>query len=380
MSNLLDYLQWRGDLLLTERDFNGVDNLILSVLAYADLAGIVPAVGEGIRLSDAAAHYLAEGRDQSYMACDPKAALEAAGKSVRFGDVRLSRYVNRVDTEKQVQFAAVTFTLADGSVFVAYRGTDNSIVGWREDFNMSYLSATPGQRAAVDYLNRAAAVTTAPLRVGGHSKGGNFAVFAAAFCEETAQQRILEVYSNDGPGFRRTTIETAAYQRILDRLTLTLPESSLVGILLSSGKEGRAIRSSASGLQQHNPYTWQVQGADFVEVGSRSGASIFMDETLDQWLSGLNDTQRQHFVSAVFDSLEASGVSTISELNANRRVSYNAVLKAASELDPDTQKDFFRAVKSLAATGTDLLWAEAKRAVDRWGAELLGTEEQKNEQ
>ena len=242
---------------------------------------------------------------------------------------------------------------------------------------MSYLNATPGQQAAVDYLNRAAAATSAPLRVGGHSKGGNFAVFAAAFCNETTQQRIREVYSNDGPGFRHGILAAEAYQRILDRLILTLPQSSLVGIMMSCGKEVRAIASSASGLQQHEPYTWQVLGADFVEVERRSGTSVFMDETLDQWLDGLSDSQREHFVAAVFDSLEASGVSTISELNANRRVTYNAVLKAATALEPETQKDFFRALKSLAATGTDLLWTEAKKTIPASMAELLNSSEDK---
>ena len=377
MANILDYLQWRGDLLLTERPFNSVDNLILSVLAYTDLKGIVPPEG-GILLADAAARYAAEGRDQSHQACDPKEALMAAAGSARFRNARLSAYADRTDTEAELQFSAVTFTLDDGSLYVAYRGTDNSIVGWREDFNMGWRE-TPGQLLAVEYLNRCGA-GDAPLRIGGHSKGGNFAAFAAACCDASVQQRITRVYNNDGPGFLRGFLASDGYRRILGRLELLLPENSLIGILLRSGTEGRTVKSSASGFQQHNPYTWQVLGTDFETVEKRSGTSTFVDETVDQWLDRLSDTERQHFVAAVFDSLEASGVSTLTELNANRKVTYNAVLKAASELEPDTQKDFFRALKSLAATGTDLLWAEAKKALDRWSAERRSqSEDKKNE-
>ena len=378
MSNLLDYLSWRGDLRLTESGFNSVDNLILSVLAYADLGGIVPEQGS-IRLEDAATRYRTEGRDQSHQACDPRAALEAAAVSNRFRNTRLSDYVNQVDPERQVQFAAISYTLDDGSVYVAFRGTDNSIVGWREDFNMGYIQETPGQSAAVDYLKRAAQDTDAPLMVGGHSKGGNFAVYASVRCGRDVQQRICRIYNNDGPGFFGNFIATEEYQQILDRLYPILPESSLIGMLLSSGKEGQIVRSSASGFQQHNPYTWQVLGSDFETLESRSGTSIFMDEALDRWIDGMSEKQREHFVSAVFDSLQASGASTLSELNANRKVTYNAVLKAAAGLDSETQKDFFRAMKSLAATGTVLLKNEAKKALERWNEERRSTGEGKIE-
>ena len=377
MSNLVDYLRWRGDLSLTERDFNPVDNLILSVLAYTDLGGIVPDEGS-IRLEDAAARYVAEGRDQSYLPCDPKETLLAAAASPRFRNARLSAYVDRVDQEKELQFSAMTFTLDDDSVCVAYRGTDNSIVGWREDFNMS-LRETPGQLLAVEYLNRNAGEGTA-LRVGGHSKGGNFALFAAARCDEAVQRRITRVYNNDGPGFLRAFVETEEYRRILDRLELLRPETSLIGILLRSGIEGRVVRSDASGFLQHDPYTWQVLGTDFETVEDRSGTSHFVDETLQQWLDRLSDTEREHFVSAVFDSLEGSGVTTLRELNANWTVTYNAVLKAASDMEPETQKDFFRALVSLAATGTGMIWTEAKKSLDRWGKEHLNQAEDKKDE
>ena len=370
MSNFLDYLDWRGDLPFTRDPFNEVDNLILSEVAYAELSGIVPAPGEegSVTLREAAERYEAEGRDQSRLANDPKALLLRAGASERFGTVRLSAYTDEVDAAEQLQFAAVTAELADGSVFVAFRGTDNTLVGWREDFNISVLSETPGQRRAERYLNDTAARLEGPLRVGGHSKGGNLAFYAAAFCDRETKRRLLAAYSNDGPGFRREVTERALYREIAPKLNKYLPDESIIGLLLTDGEGRTIIRSSAEGGQQHNPYTWQVQGSRFVRTEKLSAGSVLLDEALDRWVDQLSDAQRNNLVTAIFDSLEATGAVTFNELNANKRVSYNAVLRAVRELDPALQRDVLETMKKLAQTGKNVLWNEARRSFE----ELIG--------
>lgn len=366
MSNFLDYLDWRGDLPFTRDGFNEVDNLILSEVAYADLGGIVPGSGEAgeITLREAAERYEAEGRDQSHMANDPRALLLRAGKSERFGTARLSAYADETDLNEQTQFAAVTAGLSDGTVFVAFRGTDNTLVGWREDFNISVLSETPGQRRAARYLNEAAARQEGLLRVGGHSKGGNLAFYAAAFCDSAVKSRLLAAYSNDGPGFRREVTERALYREVFPKLKKLVPEASIVGLLLTAGEERAVVKSSAEGGQQHNPYTWQVQGSGFVRAEKLSAASLLLDEALDRWVDTLSDTERANLVSAIFDSLEASGATTLTELNANKRLSYNAVLRAVRELDPALQRDVLETMKKLALAGKDVLWNEARRSFD----------------
>jgi hypothetical protein len=133
--------------------------------------------------------------------------LAAAAETDRFASVRVGAFVNNIDTEKQIQFSAVCFDLGDGSSYVAFRGTDNTIVGWKEDFNLTFMNETAGQRRAVEYVNYYFADTDERLILGGHSKGGNFAVYAGAFCDEYVQERIDAVYSNDGPGFRDEILE-----------------------------------------------------------------------------------------------------------------------------------------------------------------------------
>ncbi len=366
MYTILDYLSWRGDLSLAIRPFNEVDNLILSELAYADFRGIVPppASGESISLRDAVSAYFADGREQSYLICDPRRLLEAAWESVRFSELRLSGYVDEIDREKQTQFAAMCFHLGDGSSYVAYRGTDDSLVGWREDFNLSFLDETYGQQRAVRYLEQVSAESTGPLRVGGHSKGGNLAVYAAAFCSPQVKERIQEVYSNDGPGFRKAVTDSEEYRQSMSKLRIIVPESSLVGILLFNKGERKIIKSASAGIQQHDPYSWEVLGEHFVEAEKLSPASALADEALDRWTDALDDEQRANLVSAIFDALEATGAETLTQLSSQRWATCNAVLKAIRDLEPQRQKEVRESVKKLRVAGKEALWMEARRSLE----------------
>ena len=361
MPNIMDYLAWRGDLSFTASPFNAVDNLILSELAYADLRGIVPE--GGVTLAEAWAAYQREGRDQSRMINDPRPLLAAAAASARFGPARLDSYADELDPEQELQFAAMRFLLADGSAYLAFRGTDDTLAGWREDFNLSYLPQTPAQRRAAEALDRAAALDDRPLRVGGHSKGGNLALYAAAFCGDTARARLTDIYSNDGPGFNRTLAEDPRFGA-LSKAVQIIPEESLVGVLLDNKVRRLVVKSDGQGIFQHNPYTWQVLGAGFVPA-EQGGVSQFMDETLSQWLDGLDDAQRANLTRALFDTLEASGADTFAELTASGLAGAGSVAKALGAMDPALQRDVLSTLRKLADTGREVLLADARRAFQK---------------
>ena len=375
--NIMDYLDMRGDLTFSERPFNEVDNLIFSELAYLDMNGIVDdSIDFTVTIAELCEKYLALGYDQSYIINDPKPLLKKAAETARFKDIRVGAYVDKVAADEQVQFACATFVVGDGTAYVGYRGTDNTIVGWREDFNISYLSETPGQSEAAAYLNRIAGHTDYSLRVGGHSKGGNFAVYAAAFCKEAVRRdRVIEVYSNDGPGFNQSVVESKQYASILEKVTKIIPESSLIGILLSSKVKPKVINSEVKGLLQHDPYTWSVRGTVFEEADGFSSASLFMDETLKKWLNTLNDEEKKAVVSAIFDSLDASGASTLTEMNENKWVSYNAILKAVSRISKTTYGEVAESLKKLAEAGKDVLWNEAKKSFEQFEQSRRGQAE-----
>ena len=231
MSNIFDYLEFRGDIPLEREPFNEVDNLVLSELAYVSFEGIVPCDGSAVPVADVrdaffAVHPREEIREDSNHIVRAPLLLDGMASGRRFGTAEIMGYADIVDTDEMVQMSAVTFLLSDGTAYVAFRGTDSTVVGWKEDFNMSWLPETEGQRRAVWYLNETGKRLDRPLRVGGHSKGGNFAVYASAFCDSRIRDRIREVYTNDGPGFRPEVMETKEYRSVLPKVISIVPGTS----------------------------------------------------------------------------------------------------------------------------------------------------------
>ena len=367
----------RGDLTFSERPFNEIDNLVFSVLAYLDMKDIVSEEFVfDVSLKRLCKQYLALGYDQSYIVNDPKILLKKIALCKRYERVRVGGYYHYVSQDDQVQFSCATFMLGDGTAYVGFSGTDDTLAGWREDFNFTFMESTRGQDEAAAYLNRLGGCTFCPLRVGGHSKGGNFAVYGAAFCDQRLRDdRITEIYSNDGPGFKKSIAGSEQFQAIMDRTLKIVPESSIVGILLSGTVNTKVVKSTAKGISQHGFYTWKVRRDRFLEAGSLSQSSAFMDETIKRWMDSLEDEKKQAVVSAVFDSIQASGATTLTELNASKWVSYNAILKAARSIDPAVYGDIAESLKKLAGAGKDVLWDEAKKAFMRKEPEQPSEEE-----
>lgn len=359
MAVLLDYIAFRHDLTLTERPFNEVDNAVFSELVYFNYNEVSD--GAPITLTEAYQRYLTLESPSTYVSIDPIPALAACAGTARFGSVTVSDFVNIIDTEREIQFAAATFHLSDGSLYVAFRGTDNTIVGWREDLNISYLEEAPAQGEAIDYLNRIAAGTAHPIRVGGHSKGGNLAIYASAFCLEEVRSRILMVYSNDGLGFNRHVTSNPCYQTILPKVHLIMPEGSVICILFSNKKERELIKSTGeTGMEQHDPYTWEVELDHFIRAQEQGEESVFLDETLALWLENMDDAQRKTFVSAIFDVLEASGAKTLEEINRNKLSYLNDILRAAAQQSDEVKETFADALRKLVQAGTETLWEDVR--------------------
>ncbi len=362
MANMMDYLDWRGDLTFEASAFNEVDNLILAQLVYVDFEGIVPGIDsdDSIRLKDASDIFWSRNDAEEILArvSMTKSApfvMERMAETARFADIRLSKYVNDISNKEQTQFSVVYVTLPDDSVYVAFSGTDNTIVGWHENFNMGYLLETPGQLKAVDYLNRVVTQEQRVLRVGGHSKGGNLAVYAAVNCEPEIQKRIVDVYSNDGPGFRQEVVESEKYQKILPRIKTILPESSIVGMLLEHQESFEVVKSSQSGIQQHDATSWEVLGTSFVYVNQVAAQSLMVDKTMKAWLYQLDGEERQAIVDTVFSMLEEADIQTVDDFYNSKWKKVQELLKAKSKLPEETQKLFSKALK--------LLWSEGNKTV-----------------
>jgi len=310
MATMFDYLKWRGDLTFSQDPPNEVDALIFSTLSYIDYGGAVEQDPEqSVFLRDAAERFFAREEPEKYVRVEKDLdLLHDAALSARFGQIKLSMYRDILIPEQETQFAAVTFILDDGSAFLAFRGTDYSLVGWKEDFNMSFQQTVPAQRLAQQYVRDVAAEFSLPLRLGGHSKGGNLAVFAAARSSPLLQQQILQIYNNDGPGFTKYMMGDPGYLAMVPRIKTYIPQSSVIGMLLEHEEPYTVVKSRTVSLLQHDPYTWEIQGRHFITVEEISEDSRFLDATIKDWFADMTNQERSRLVDVLFTLLGTGGV------------------------------------------------------------------------
>ena len=354
--NLFDYLAWRGDVPFSADAFNEVDNLILAELAYTDFEGIVPADGEPVSIRDACRMFFSCHTAEEILA-DKSFTAKAAlllpdmAEGERFRDTRLCFYRARRSMEEGMQFAAVTFLLADGTVVAAFRGTDGTLAGWKEDFRFSYLSGTEGQQMAAEYLSMVGLRTGgAPLRVTGHSKGGNLAVYAAACCDPRVQEKMTEIWTNDGPGFRPEFLEMDGYRKIRSRISFIIPENCLFGMLLEHNTEPRVIQSSASGWVQHDGFTWQVMRDRFVP-GKLTSTSEVVKRSLKDWLNQMDDQARKDMTETLFTLLESTGADTIDGMEEQRLKTVLGIMNTAMEMPREEKNEMAGFMNQLKESG-----------------------------
>lgn len=346
MANLMDYLDWRGDLTLAVSPFNEVDALILAELSFVDFEGIVPPpeVGRGVRLNEAAEAFFARhgGRDVDMGVLVPDGISQMLRKlmaSPRFCGMTLNGYEALLDDEVEEQFSALTIDLGNGSIYISFRGTDDTIVGWKEDLNMSFLEEIPSQKQAVDYVARIARqYPEKTIRIGGHSKGGNLAVYSAAKSSGDIQERIVAVHNNDGPGFIWDISKTPGHKRIAGRIHTVLPQTSVVGMLMEHEKHYQVVYSTYDGLYQHDGFSWQVKGTQFVHLDDFSREGKLVDEALSSWANSLNTQQREALAEALYSVFTATGAKTLSELNEEKLKSASAMLKTYKNLDRESRR------------------------------------------
>ena len=372
MANIVDYLDWRGDISFHTDPFNEADNLILACLAYTDFEGILTEEGFrggiGIRqLSQAyfALHSQKEIREMGRFERNAPLLLKKVADAARYKDLVLSDYMNIVSKDQSEQLSAITCQVGDGTIYVSFRGTDNSLIGWKEDFLLAYTSRTSGQQHAAEYLSKIGLQSNLPIRVGGHSKGGNLAVYAAAFCREEVRSKVVEVYSNDGPGFLPEIIETPEYAAVCPKVRSFIPQESLFGLLLENRFPHKVVCSSAKSLMQHDAFSWKILRNRFEEAAKVSGSSQYIDKTLTAWINELSPESRKEFVDTIFDVLESSGSATFAELRKRKLKNYSEIAKAVVNLDKERRDKALKVLTALARNGKNTLMDEYQSVLSK---------------
>jgi len=339
---MLDYLEYHGPVSFFEEPLNEVDSLILCQFAYLKFDGLVPEVKENkpfVTLQELHAHKDYEKLfKNTWFEKNNKRLFENMMASRRFRHLKMNCYTNIIETGWETQFSAITFLLEDGSIYVAYRGTDESIVGWKEDLNMAFQVPIPAQEYSLKYLNMVIGKLHHPFYIGGHSKGGNLAVYAAMNASKAVQERIIKVYNMDGPSFRQEMLEKYGYAAIAEKTVKILPHSSLVGMIFEQSGDYRVVKSKALGLLQHDPFSWVVKYGRFADVGQVFEGQKFMNDTLNEWILSLNEEQLRAFVDTLYQIISATETDNLFDFSADWKASLESMSAAVKEVDEPTMK------------------------------------------
>ncbi len=342
MNNVFGYLRAYGKYTFREKKFCDVDSLLLSQFCYLKLEGLVPRLkedGQPVGIAELEKH-----PDREKMFADTRfeknnrRLFDLMASSIRFGSMTMNYFVDIVDEEIETQFSAVTFFLDGARPYLAFRGTDETIVGWKEDFCMAFRGSIPSQDYSVIYLTQIADRIRGNFYAGGHSKGGNLAVYAGLLCEEDIAERILYLYSFDGPGFRPEILERERYAQLRPRIRKFVPQSSVIGMVLQTQEHYQVVKSAAAGLLQHDPFTWLIREGRFVRSESLYKGRRILDHAMNEWIMSLSEDQMMRFVEDLFDLIKAAEVEDLIKFDQDRKKHIKALLEAYKEMNADEKK------------------------------------------
>lgn len=333
---------------------NSVDSLIFSQLCYYDFAKLLENYSEAntkLYIKD-----ISLDENLPYLFKNMKMKKDgvnfcyALSQSSRFRDVEIINQVTTFSKDETKQFSATTFILNDEYAYVAFRGTDSSIVGWKEDFMIAYLDSMPSHNVALEYLNRIMNILTYPhIYIGGHSKGGNLAVYATVFAQKKLKDRVVAVYNHDGPGFKKEFFTTPEFVQIKEKIVCIVPENSVVGMIWDNGENMQIIKSKNLGVFQHNPFSWIVQGDDFAHSSALSGFSQEFKKSLNDWLCDTSNAKKESFFNAFINVFEKAESTSFGDFFKNMPKNLPILMTEMHKLDPETKGMFGWVIKKIAS-------------------------------
>lgn len=342
MANIIEYIQLRWDLSLKYDNINEVDKIILARFSYLPFKEIVLDKKETI---ENIANKMKELNIDKFIWKEDKEFIEKLGKSERYKNLRVTDYKEVFDLQAEKQFAAVTIWLPNRIKYISFRGTDMSIVGWKEDFNMSFMKHIPSQQEAVKYLNEIGKKRFGKFVIGGHSKGGNIAVYSAIFCEDKIKRKILEIINADGPGFDKSIIETENYLGISERINTYIPQSSIIGRLLEHEEDYEIVMSTEKGIMQHDLFSWEVEGTKLKKIEKLTEESQFVNNVVREWLQNTTPEQRENFVNIIYDVLISTEAKDFYDFGVDTLKKIKVAIKSYKNIEKEDRKEIEYMIK-----------------------------------
>ena len=350
MGNLITYVQQYGAQTFEDKSLTDIDVLVLTEIAYLPFDEIVPKscdVTEAISLEQLGKEFEQIKEKQQelnpFMITSERIELlEVVSKSQRYKDIKVFGFMNDIDDELTKQFAAVCYQWEEESRWIIFRGTDESLTGWKEDFMMTYSDLIPAQIDAIEYLRKQAELFSGSLNISGHSKGGNLSLYASAMQEETVQDRIKQIYCWDAPGVHRSILNTEGYQRVVSKAKRYIPQDSIVGLMLESQVPYHIIESQGSGISQHSALMWNIEDDHFVELTELTRNSQLTDQTFKQWTEVVSDEDLKLFFDTFFELIFEMGVETVNDVYYNFRMYMQKFFEKAYQMNPEKREVLLR--------------------------------------
>ena len=359
MADIMDYIDWRGDIGFDEVHVNEVDGLIFSQLIYVQMKPYMPDAKKSyLTIKQLSSLYCADHSDDEIeqmpnLFRHSARLLQKLAHSRRYADCILRYYIYDISEKEESQFSAVTIELPDGTYFFSYSGTDHSVVGWK-GINEKAIN----DKALDDENINNKSINTRKLWIGGHSKGGNLAVFAAMHVDKKVQDVIIKVFNFDGPGFNHKMIYTAGYKRIFDRIETFLPQSSIVGLLLEHVDNYEVVRSRNSGPLQHDAFSWEIMGGSIIKADGLDKNSVRLDKTLRNWIGSMDEAQRKQFVNVLFSIASDSNFENLDQMSFKQLIE---MIKAADDLSKADWSMLKDTVRLLISAGVGVVRDEKEK-------------------
>ena len=350
MGNLITYVQQYGAQTFEDKSLTDIDVLVLTEIAYLPFDEIVPKsfdITEAISLEQLGKEFETikekEHENNPFMITSERIELlEVVSKSQRYKEIKVFGFMNDIDDERTKQFAAVCYQWEEENRWIIFRGTDETLIGWKEDFMMTYSDLIPAQTDAIEYLKKQAETFSGTLNVSGHSKGGNLSLYASAMQEEAIQNRIEQIYCWDSPGVHRSILGTEGYQRVVSKAKRYIPQDSIVGLMLESQVPYHIIESQGSGISQHSALMWNIEDDYFVELTELTKNSQLTDQTFKQWTEVVSDEDLKLFFDTFFDLIFEMGVETVNDVYYNFRMYMQKFFEKAYRMNPEKREVLLR--------------------------------------
>jgi hypothetical protein len=395
MENINNYLKGgSADKSFSDVPYNEVDALVFSTLAYIPMDGKVPGLNsrndtitieefvDEIKKSEKYADFLKSKKPEE--AARFNDFVQSLKNSDRYKDVTLNNFSNIYKPENEEQFAAVTINLPDGSRVVSFRGTDGTMAGWNEDFNLAFSDEVPAQADAREYLNAVAEKTeNGSIYVTGHSKGGHLAIYSSLTCEASVKDRIINIYNFDGPGLRHDILYKYSnqYQEIKDKITAYVPQTSMIGMLLNDHENIECVNSNESGIMQHDLFSWEFdeKGKLVINPKGLDELSRFINNTLDDTLDSMSIREREVLIDTVFMLGSQGGEQDFDNIFAAYKGYFKdgdvisgitKILKDINDLNVEQKEVLLRTVSVFMLAAVDNGAIDyARVGIDRWAIE-----------